>query len=137
MTPAGFHSRDFNSAEKNYPAHDKEILAIVKKFEPQLTGTKFEILTYPTPLTNWKGQMVPSLAGSTGINLSHTSRQPFAIYAESPTPRLMHCLAILMYNLTKIPQFAQSPKSNYYLGTRRQAFKDAIEYAGYIARSIK
>ena len=59
MTPAGFHSRALNPAEKNYPTHDKEMLAIVdclKKFEPQLTGTKFDILTDHAPLTHWKTQ---------------------------------------------------------------------------------
>ena len=59
MTPAGFHSRTFNPAEKNYPTHDKEMLAIVdclKKFEPQLTGMKFEILTDHAPLTHCKTQ---------------------------------------------------------------------------------
>ena len=37
IVPTGFHSRVFNSAEKNYPTHDKEMLAIIdclKKFEP-------------------------------------------------------------------------------------------------------
>lgn len=46
-------------AEKNYPTHDKEMLAIVdclKKFEPQLTGIKFDILTDHAPLTHWKTQ---------------------------------------------------------------------------------
>ena len=59
MTPAGFHSRTFNPAQKNYPTHDKEMLAIVdclKKFEPQLTATKFEIVTDHIPLTHWETQ---------------------------------------------------------------------------------
>ena len=59
MTPAGFHSRALNDAEKNYPTHDKEMLAIVdclKKWEPQLTGTRFETLTDHAPLTHWKTQ---------------------------------------------------------------------------------
>lgn len=59
MVPAGFHSRALNPAEKNYPTHDKEMLAIVdclKKFEPQLTGIKFDILTDHAPLTHWKTQ---------------------------------------------------------------------------------
>jgi hypothetical protein len=59
MRPAGFHSRTFNPAEKNYPTHDKEMLAIIdclKKWEPQLTGTRFEILTDHAPLTHWKTQ---------------------------------------------------------------------------------
>ena len=59
MVPAGFHSRAFNSAEKNYPTHDKEMLAIVdclKKFEPHLTGIKFDILTDHRPLTHWQTQ---------------------------------------------------------------------------------
>ena len=59
MTPAGFHSRALNPAEKNYPTHDKEMLAIVdclKRFEPQLTGIKFDILTDHAPLTHWKTQ---------------------------------------------------------------------------------
>ena len=59
MVPAGFHSRAFNPAEKNYPTHDKEMLAIIdclKKFEPHLTGIKFEILTDHAPLTHWQTQ---------------------------------------------------------------------------------
>lgn len=59
MVPAGFHSRAFNPAEKNYPTHDKEMLAIIdclKKFEPHLTGTKFDILTDHRPLTHWQSQ---------------------------------------------------------------------------------
>ena len=59
MTPAGFHSRALNNAEKNYPMHDKEMLAIIdclKKWEPQLTGTRFETLTDHAPLTHWKTQ---------------------------------------------------------------------------------
>jgi hypothetical protein len=45
MRPAGFHSRALNDAEKNYATHDKEMLAIVdclKKWEPQLSGLKFD-----------------------------------------------------------------------------------------------
>jgi hypothetical protein len=59
MVPPGFHSRAFNSAEKNYPTHDKEMLAIVdclKKFEPHLTGIKFDILTDHRPLRHWQTQ---------------------------------------------------------------------------------
>ena len=59
LTPAGFHSRAFNEAERNYPTHDKEMLAIIdclKKFEPHLTGVKFEILTDHAPLTHWQTQ---------------------------------------------------------------------------------
>jgi len=59
MVPAGFHSCAFNSAEKNYPTHDKEMLAIIdclKKFEPHLTGIKFDILTDHRPLTHWQTQ---------------------------------------------------------------------------------
>ena len=42
-----FHSRAFNSAEKNYSIHDKEMIAIVdclKTFESQLIEIKFDIL---------------------------------------------------------------------------------------------
>jgi hypothetical protein len=59
MQPAGFHSRALNDAEKNYPTHDKEMLAIIdclKKWEPELTGTRFETLTDHAPLTHWKTQ---------------------------------------------------------------------------------
>jgi len=59
MTPAGFHSRGLNPAEQNYPTHDKEMLAIIdclKKWEPHLMGTCFEILTDHAPLTHWKTQ---------------------------------------------------------------------------------
>jgi hypothetical protein len=59
MVPAGFHSRAFNSAEKNYSTHDKEMLAIIdylKKFEPHLTGIMFDILTDHRPLTHLQTQ---------------------------------------------------------------------------------
>jgi hypothetical protein len=59
MIPAGFHSRALNHTEKSYPTHNKEMLAIIdclKKWEPQLTGTRFEILTDHAPLTHWKTQ---------------------------------------------------------------------------------
>ena len=59
MWPAGFHSCALNWAETNYPTHDKEMLAIIdclKKWEPQLTGTRFETLTDHAPLTHWKTQ---------------------------------------------------------------------------------
>ena len=59
MRPVGFHSRSLNSAEHNYPMHDKEMLAIIdclKKWQPVLTGTRFNILTDHAPLTHWKTQ---------------------------------------------------------------------------------
>src|SRR5436190_5999249 len=59
MQPAEFYSRALNPAETNYPTHDKEMLAIIdclKKWEPQLTGTRFETLTDHAPLTHWKTQ---------------------------------------------------------------------------------
>jgi len=59
MPPASFYSRALNSAERNYPTHDKELLAIVegvKKWEPVLTGTRFEVLIDHTPLAHLKSQ---------------------------------------------------------------------------------
>jgi RNase H-like domain found in reverse transcriptase len=59
MIPAAFYSQSLNSAEKNYPMHDKEMLSIVdclKLWEPQLTGTWFEVLTDHKPLTHFKTQ---------------------------------------------------------------------------------
>ena len=61
MRPAGFHSRSLNSVEQNYPTHDKEMLDCLKKWEPILTGTRFEILTDQAPLTHWKTQKYLSL----------------------------------------------------------------------------
>jgi len=52
MPPASFYSQALNSAERNYPTHDKELLAIVegvKKWEPVLKGTQFEVLTDHAP----------------------------------------------------------------------------------------
>jgi hypothetical protein len=45
---AAFWSGKFDSAQQNYPVHDREALAIVallRKFQPMLQGVKFEILT--------------------------------------------------------------------------------------------
>jgi hypothetical protein len=59
MQLAGFYSRSYYDAERNYSTHDKEMLAIVdclKKWEPQLTGLRFETLTDHASLTHWKTQ---------------------------------------------------------------------------------
>jgi hypothetical protein len=59
LRPAGFHSRSLNSHERNYPTHDKEMLAIIdteEKFKPQLLGTRFEILTDHAPLVHFNSQ---------------------------------------------------------------------------------
>jgi len=59
MPLASFYSRALNPAERNYLTHDKELLAIVegvKKWEPVLTGTPFEVLTDHTPLAHLKSQ---------------------------------------------------------------------------------
>ena len=59
MLPASFYSQTLNPAERNYPTHDKELLAIVegvKKWELILTGMRFEVLTDHAPLTHLKTQ---------------------------------------------------------------------------------
>jgi hypothetical protein len=59
MQPAGFHSRAFNSAEKNYPTHDKEMLSIIdcaKKWDAELSGIRFDTLSDHAPLIRWKTQ---------------------------------------------------------------------------------
>ena len=59
MPPASFYSRALNPAERNYPTHDKELLAIVegvKKWEPILIGTRFEVLIDHAPLAHLKSQ---------------------------------------------------------------------------------
>jgi len=59
MPPASFYSRVLNPTERNYPTHDKELLAIiegVKKWKPVLTGTCFEVLTNHAPLAYLKSQ---------------------------------------------------------------------------------
>jgi len=82
MAPAGFHSRSFNPAEKNYPTHDKEMLAIIdclKKFEPHLTGIKFEILTDHCPLTHWQTQkeLSPRVTTEVGTGFGMAQRAPY------------------------------------------------------------
>jgi hypothetical protein len=57
--PIGFFSRQYRSAEFNYPVHEQEMLAIVecmKHWEPQLTDTRFEVLSDHAPLIHWKTQ---------------------------------------------------------------------------------
>ena len=51
--PIGFYSRQYRAAEFHYPIHEQEMLAIVecmKHWYPQLTGTRFEVLTNHAPL---------------------------------------------------------------------------------------
>lgn len=46
--PVAFYSKSFNDAEKNYPVHEKEMLAIVralKKWRTDLIGTPFFVYT--------------------------------------------------------------------------------------------
>jgi RNase H-like domain found in reverse transcriptase len=57
--PIGFFSRQYRSAEFNYPVHEQEMLAIVecmKHSEPQLTDTRFEVASDHAPLIHWKTQ---------------------------------------------------------------------------------
>jgi RNase H-like domain found in reverse transcriptase/Reverse transcriptase (RNA-dependent DNA polymerase)/Integrase zinc binding domain/Chromo (CHRromatin Organisation MOdifier) domain/Retrotransposon gag protein/Integrase core domain len=57
--PIGFYSRQYHAAEVNYPTHEQEMLAIIscmKHWLPQLTGTRFEVLTDHAPLKHWKTQ---------------------------------------------------------------------------------
>jgi len=57
--PIGFYSRQYRAAEFHYPTHEQEMLAIVecmKHWYPQLTGTRFEVLTDHAPLKYWKTQ---------------------------------------------------------------------------------
>jgi len=59
MPPASFYSRALNPAERNYPTHDKELLAIiegVKKWKPVLTSTRCEVLTDHASLAHLKSQ---------------------------------------------------------------------------------
>ena len=61
--PIGFYSRQYRSAEKNYPTHDQEMLAVVecmKHWYPQLMGARFEVLTDHAPLQHWKTQRMLS-----------------------------------------------------------------------------
>ena len=57
--PIGFYSRQYRTAEANYPTHDQEMLAVVecmKHWYPQLMGIRFEVLTDHAPLQHWKTQ---------------------------------------------------------------------------------
>jgi transposase InsO family protein len=61
--PIGFYSRQYRSAEVNYPTHEQEMLAVVecmKHWYPQLTDIWFEVLTDHAPLRHWKAQRVMS-----------------------------------------------------------------------------
>ncbi len=57
--PIGFYSRQYRPAEINYPTHEQEMLAIIacmKHWYPQLTGTHFTVLSDHAPLQYWKTQ---------------------------------------------------------------------------------
>jgi hypothetical protein len=58
--PAGFYSRALRAAERNYPTHEKEMLAIVaalKRWRTQLAhGVPFTVLTDHQPLKYWQSQ---------------------------------------------------------------------------------
>ncbi|EJD36662.1 hypothetical protein AURDEDRAFT_36803, partial [Auricularia subglabra TFB-10046 SS5] len=54
-----FWSGKFNSAQQNYPVHERELLAIVeslKRFRPQLHGVKFRICTDHKSLIHFMSQ---------------------------------------------------------------------------------
>lgn len=57
--PVGYHSRQFIAAEKNYPTHEQELLAIVdtlKAWRMELLGIPFQILTDHDTLTRFMTQ---------------------------------------------------------------------------------
>ena len=61
--PIGFYSRQYRSAEANYPTHEQEMLAVVecmKHWYPQLMGMRFEVLTDHAPLRHWRSQRLLS-----------------------------------------------------------------------------
>lgn len=57
--PVGYHSRQFIPAEKNYPVHEQELLAIVdtlKAWRMELLGVPFQILSDHDTLTRFMTQ---------------------------------------------------------------------------------
>ena len=57
--PVAYDSYQLNNAEKNYPVHEKELLAIVKalkKWRTSLLGTRFEIFTDHRTLEYFQSQ---------------------------------------------------------------------------------
>jgi RNase H-like domain found in reverse transcriptase len=57
LHPVAYASRKLNSAEQNYPTHDREILAIiyaVREWQTYLHGARFRIRCDHHPLQNWK-----------------------------------------------------------------------------------
>ena len=115
MTPTGFHSRALNPAEKNYPTHDKEMLAIVdciKKFAPQLTGIKFNILTDHAPLTHWKTQKDLSPRQVRWEEYYPNSTLTLVTSLVSPILLPMLSLVTHMSNPTMTSQYALFPRSN-------------------------
>jgi len=61
--PVAWDSAQLSQAEKNYPTHEKEMLAIVralKKFRADLLGTSFTVYTDHRTLECFQGQRDPS-----------------------------------------------------------------------------
>ena len=57
--PVVYNSYQLNDAEKNYPIHEKELLAIikaVKKWRSHLLGTHFEVFTDHQTLKYFQSQ---------------------------------------------------------------------------------
>ena len=90
MIPAGFHSRAFNPAEKKYPTHDKEMLAIIdclKKFEPRLS---YGSPSFDCPHVRFAG-----------TRHFHDSILKSTTFPGLPIQRLTHYLATHMSSLKK------------------------------------
>ena len=59
VLPCGFYSRQYIAAEKNYPTHEQELLAVVaalKAWRIDLLGVRFRILTDHDTLKHFKTQ---------------------------------------------------------------------------------
>jgi hypothetical protein len=133
--PAAFHSRKFNSAQKNYSTYDQELFAIVdalRYFKPQLLGTKFTIVTDHEALKYLQTKSTTKITARESRWLQELSAFDFNIvYMPGSKNILADALSRIHLNDEEESQQASNypPPMSPNIGKEDDNFNDWINYS--------
>lgn len=127
--PLEFFSRKLNSAQQNYSAFDRELLAIhdsVKHFRNMLDGRSFEILTDHKPLLQLSHLKSPSprqlrhisFLSEFSFSINHISGKDNVVADFFSRPDISSISRLPLFNDTPIESFIISEKDLSFFGER-------------------